>query len=121
VPGDVTMQQPGSRVVWLERDGQEAATREHGDVAPRRVVVVKEGWARGLVPDRSALGENDEVAPVEMDRVRTLRLELARVPQTQRSIIRGRGWSYAGGVLLSRTRYTKPLSKSSRIRLAHVR
>jgi len=37
MPGNMAMQKPRARVVFLERDGEVAVPREGGDVATRRV------------------------------------------------------------------------------------
>ena len=69
VPGDVAVQQPAARVVGLESQRDEAAPRQHRRVAARRVVVAEQRRARRLIPWRVTLGQNHEVATVQVDRV----------------------------------------------------
>lgn len=74
VPGDVAVEQPGSRVVGLERDQEPPFGGEHGDVASGRVAAPKTAEV-GSGKDEALLGagldirgaaQDHKVVPVEV-------------------------------------------------------
>jgi hypothetical protein len=65
MPRDMTMQQPGAGIVFLEGDGQIAICRESSDVATRWVDEVKGAGVE--VEDPGGLANYPEVVAVEMD------------------------------------------------------
>lgn len=67
MPRDVAVQQPGARVIGSEGHGQETPGREERGVPTRRVGVVEEFGTRDDVPGSRGLGQDDEVAAVEVD------------------------------------------------------
>lgn len=67
VEGDVTVHQPGARIVGDEGEDEVAVRRQHGHVAPRRVLVVE---GLGVVVDARVGAEDVKVVAVQVDRVR---------------------------------------------------
>lgn len=64
MPSDVTVHQPGPRVVRLERKGEVAATWQEGYIATSRIVVLEVLGALGDVEGSPVLGEDDKVRSV---------------------------------------------------------
>ena len=68
MPRDVAVQEPDTRVVDFESDGDIADAGEEGYVSTGRIVVVEHAVCEvGFVEGYSLLGENHEVVTVEMD------------------------------------------------------
>jgi len=67
MPGDMAVQEPDARVIRLEGDDKVSGSRQHGDVAARRVGPSRVD--RGGVESSSTLGDEVEVVAVEVDGV----------------------------------------------------
>ena len=73
------MQQPRSRVVRPERDGQVSPTRQERHVPPRRIVEVERVNARIDIVRVRALRQYDKVVAVKMNRVSGLHDQLVGI------------------------------------------
>ena len=83
---DVAVQEPHAWIVGPERNGQVAPAGQESHVPPRGVLEVEGPDAGVDVVRRRALGEDDEVVAVEVDRVGVLRRDLEGEP---RKVLRG--------------------------------
>ena len=68
VPSDMAMHEPYPRVVGLKSDDQVPIDRQHGDVPPRRIL--GNDGIIACIERVAALGEDDEVMPVQVDGMR---------------------------------------------------
>jgi hypothetical protein len=67
VPGNVAVEQPGAGVVRLEGQQQPALGRQHGHVAPDRVVAPQARQVDGRVEDEALLRARGDVGRAAED------------------------------------------------------
>lgn len=67
MPRNMTMQEPGARVIFLEGNRKVAVRRKVGNVATRRVDQIQDAGIE--VEDTSCLADDPEVVAMEMNRV----------------------------------------------------